>query len=414
MNRFNLNRIFSWQSALASVAHENCFLLFSGSEKIYLGWQINKSIGIDNNLKSLSKINDFIKANEGDYIFSTLSYDLKNHFFKNISSQNQSFSDFPDVVFCTMNNLLIWENNQLIYQGNQNIDSVHTLFESQTNPSNNNYSSFALQAKVNKSDYLNNVQAIKHQIQMGNIYEMNYCIPFVAENVELNPVDTFKKLYEKTMPPHAAFVHLNNQFVLSASPERFIKKENHHLISQPIKGTIARGENEQADLFNKKALHNNPKERSENIMIVDLVRNDLSKIAQKNSVRVHELCGVYTFKTVHQLISTISCELKTNVDFVSILEATFPMGSMTGAPKLSAIKIAEEFEDFTRGIYSGSIGLILPNGDFDFNVVIRSILYSRDKQIVSCAVGGAITIESEPEKEYEECLLKLKALQESL
>lgn len=417
MNRFNLHfsTDISWQTALEKVAHENCFLLFSGNEKIYLGWQINESIGIENNLQSLSNINDFIKANEGDYIFSTLSYDLKNQFFKNISSQNERFFDFPEVVFCTMNNLLIWENKQLIYQGIQNADAIEAMFKSQASSTNNkNNQSLSLQAKVNKSDYLKNVEAIKHQIQLGNIYEMNYCIPFVAEKVELNPVETFQKLYEKTTPPHAAFVHLNSQYILSASPERFLKKEKNKLLSQPIKGTIARGITHEADLLNKNTLQNNPKERSENIMIVDLVRNDLSKIAEKNSVHVDELCAVYTFKTVHQLISTISCELKKNVDFVSILEATFPMGSMTGAPKWSALKLAEEFEIFKRGIYSGSIGLILPNGDFDFNVVIRSILYSRDKQVVSCAVGGAITIESEPEKEYEECLLKLKALQESL
>ncbi|MGB2088637.1 MAG: chorismate-binding protein, partial [Psychroflexus salarius] len=159
-------------------------------------------------------------------------------------------------------------------------------------------------------------------------------------------------------------------------------------------------------------LATDPKELAENIMIVDLVRNDLSKLATKASVKVDELCRIYTFEQVHQMISTISCELKPNIDFTSILEATFPMGSMTGAPKIEAMKLAEAYETTKRGLYSGSIGYITPNGDFDFNVVIRSLLYNAKRAYLSYMVGSAITDQSIPENEYQECLLKGKALQE--
>jgi para-aminobenzoate synthetase component 1 len=145
-------------------------------------------------------------------------------------------------------------------------------------------------------------------------------------------------------------------------------------------------------------------------MIVDLVRNDLSQIAAKDSVKVDELCAIYSFETVHQMISKISCELDNSVGFTAILEACFPMGSMTGAPKIAAMQQIEAHEDFKRGLYSGSIGLIEPNGDFDFNVVIRSLLYNRNSQYLSCAVGSAITIGANAEDEYQECLLKAEKL----
>ncbi len=157
----------------------------------------------------------------------------------------------------------------------------------------------------------------------------------------------------------------------------------------------------------------NPKEIAENIMIVDLVRNDLSTVAAKGTVKVDELCKVYSFKQVHQLISTISCSVK-NVHPVDIIKKTFPMGSMTGAPKIAAMKIIEDLEETKRSLYSGAVGYITPNNNFDFNVIIRSILYNEDKQYVSYSVGGAITSKSTAEEEYDECLLKAKAMKQVL
>jgi para-aminobenzoate synthetase component 1 len=149
-------------------------------------------------------------------------------------------------------------------------------------------------------------------------------------------------------------------------------------------------------------------------MIVDLVRNDLSRTATKGSVEVEELCGIYTFKQVHQMISTVVSQVENTTSAVEIIKTTFPMGSMTGAPKISAMKIIEELEETKRGLYSGAIGYFSPEGDFDFNVVIRSILYNSKNQYLSFSVGSAITSEATAEGEYEECLLKAKAMFEVL
>lgn len=198
--------------------------------------------------------------------------------------------------------------------------------------------------------------------------------------------------------------------MLSASPERYLKKDGETIISQPIKGTAKRSKNILEDDRLKIALSQDTKERSENIMIVDLVRNDLSKTAIKGSVKVEELTKVYTFDQVHQMISTVTSKVEETTHPVDVIKSTFPMGSMTGAPKISAMRIIEDLEASKRGLYSGSVGYFSPTGNFDFNVVIRSILYNKTKKYVSYSVGGAITAKSDPLKEYEECLLKAKAM----
>ena len=180
------------------------------------------------------------------------------------------------------------------------------------------------------------------------------------------------------------------------------------------KRQAARSSNATEDLNLKNNLLADPKERSENVMIVDLVRNDLSRIAKKGSVLVEELHAIYSFKQVHHLISTIKAELRPEISAVDAICASYPMGSMTGAPKISAMKIIENLECSKRGLYSGSVGYFTPDGNFDFNVVIRSILYNAKTSYVSLSVGSAITAKSVPEKEYEECLIKAKALIEVL
>jgi para-aminobenzoate synthetase component 1 len=247
-------------------------------------------------------------------------------------------------------------------------------------------------------------------IQQGDIYEANFCMEFFAENAQINPIDTYQKLATISQTPFAAFFKNNEHFLLSASPERYLRKEGTQVISQPIKGTAKRFEDPIQDEKSKLDLASDAKERSENIMIVDLVRNDLSQTANKGSVKVEELCAIYSFKQVHQMISTISSEVSNTISPIDILQTTFPMGSMTGAPKLSAMKIIEELEATKRGLYSGAIGYFSPVGDFDFNVVIRSILYNKNNNYLSFSVGSALTSLAIPEKEYEECLLKAKAM----
>jgi para-aminobenzoate synthetase component 1 len=237
---------------------------------------------------------------------------------------------------------------------------------------------------------------------------------FFLEQTNINVSEIFKKLNAISSPPFASFFRVENFYLCSASPERYLKKINQKLISQPIKGTSKRGFSTEQDAKLMKILQENQKERSENIMIVDLVRNDLSKTAVKGSVKVEELCGIYTFKQVHQLISTISAEIPTETSPITILKNTFPMGSMTGAPKIAAMKIIEEIEETKRGLYSGGIGYFTPDGNFDFNVVIRSILHNSATKYTSFSVGSAITSLSNPEQEYEECLLKGKAMKQVL
>jgi para-aminobenzoate synthetase component I len=242
---------------------------------------------------------------------------------------------------------------------------------------------------------------------------MNYCIEFYGE-AKIDPADTFLLLNRNNPAPFSCFYRYNNKYLLSSSPERFLAKRGQTLVSQPIKGTIKRGCTPEEDQALKDQLFHDPKERSENVMIVDLVRNDLSRTARDGSVKVKELFGIYTYTYVHQMISTIESTLGENVHFTDAIRECFPMGSMTGAPKVRAMQIIEACEATRRGLYSGAVGYISPTRDFDFNVIIRSILYNGDDQYVSFMAGSAITAASDPEKEFSECLLKAASMAKTL
>jgi para-aminobenzoate synthetase component 1 len=230
----------------------------------------------------------------------------------------------------------------------------------------------------------------------------------------LNPVETYLRLSEISSAPFGAYYKLNDKYLLCSSPERFMKKAGNKLISQPIKGTIKRGGTDEEDIELKHSLLNDVKERAENVMIVDLVRNDLAKSCRPGSVKVEELFGIYTYPTVHQMISTVTGELDEQTHFIDALRNAFPMGSMTGAPKIEVMKLIEYYETTKRGLFSGSVGYITPDGDFDFNVVIRSLFYNEANKYLSYSTGGAITYDSIPEKEYEECMLKAKGIMKAL
>ncbi len=270
--------------------------------------------------------------------------------------------------------------------------------------------SIEVSPRISKFQYINTIKKIKNHIQQGDIYEMNFCQEFFAEGVEVEPFEIYKKLIAVSPTPFSCYLHANKQYLACASPERYLKKTGNKVISQPIKGTIKRGANLEADENQKIKLKNDPKEQSENVMIVDLVRNDLSRTAAKGSVKVDELFGIYSFKQVHHIISTISSELKEGFDFVDLLKTTFPMGSMTGAPKIRAMEIIENYESMKRGLFSGAAGYVTPKGDMDFNVVIRSIFYNSANKYLSFMAGSAITINAQPESEYDECILKAKAI----
>ncbi len=268
--------------------------------------------------------------------------------------------------------------------------------------------------RITKEEYISTIEKIKNDIRLGNIYELNFCQEFYAADTVINPVDVFWKLNAISKAPFTSFFKNEDNYLMCASPERFLKRQNNTLISQPIKGTRRRIQDQKQDNLLKQQLFFDEKERSENVMIVDLVRNDFSKIALKNSVEVEELFGIYSFEQVHQMISTISCSISKDLSFSDIIRAVFPMGSMTGAPKLAALERIEEYEMTKRGLFSGTVGYITPKGNFDFNVVIRSILCNRQKKYISLQAGSAITIDCDAEKEYEECLLKARAMREAL
>ena len=377
-----------------------------------LGFGVNDYIRIDI-IPCLEKLQEFIDKHKGKYIFGALNYNLKNE-IDSLNSRKKDSVEFPNILFWVPKYVVKIKNEHFEFlQGEKNEESFTFLNDFLEEEMDMNFHMLKneIKARTSKENYFNDVRNIKALLQRGDIYEVNYCQEYFAENIDIKfPLDLYFKLNNIAKAPFSSYFKFDEFLVFCNSPERYINYQEGKLISQPIKGTSARNSDKTIDESNKSDLKNNPKERSENIMIVDLVRNDLSKIAEKDSVKVDELCEIYTFPTVHQMISTVSCIPKVNTSFTDILRATFPMGSMTGAPKISAMKIIDEQEDFNRGLYSGSLGYISPDGSFDFNVVIRSLIYNSNKKYLSCAVGSAITILSDEEKEYEECQFKIEKL----
>ncbi|GAB3222703.1 anthranilate synthase component I family protein [Hymenobacter seoulensis] len=341
-----------------------------------------------------------------------ITYDVKNE-IEALHSANFSGFNWPQLHFFTPTTWLYWRETTLEINApepavvlRQIQDLPLSVVAAPTVP--------AMQSRMSRPAYLAAVQAVQEDILNGEVYELNLCQEFFAENVHLNPVDVFLRLQEASPTPFAGFYRHHDHFLLCASPERFLRWQGSTLLSQPIKGTIRRGATPEADEQQRLTLLQDEKERAENLMIVDLVRNDLARVALTGTVQVPELFGLYPFRHVWQMISTVQAQVRPEADLVDILRAAFPMGSMTGAPKIRAMQLIEQYEHTRRGLYSGSIGYVLPNGDFDFNVVIRSLQYRQDTGYLSFQVGSAITYDSVPEREYEECLLKAQALLEVL
>lgn len=352
-----------------------------------------------------------------DWLFGYLSYDLKND-VEDLQSNNFDGLGFPELFFFQPKKLFLLKGNRLnILYLNFVTDEFEQDYKDikSSKPKNGKHSNgVKIHLRIHKDEYFSKVKQMLAHIYRGDIYEANFCQEFYAEDTVINPLETYRSLNGISKPPFATYLKVYDKYLLSASPERYLKKEGNLITSQPIKGTAKRSLDAEEDKLLKEQLAQDAKERSENIMIVDLVRNDLAKTAIKGSVTVEELCKVYTFDQVHQMISTVTSKIEDGIHPIDVLRTTFPMGSMTGAPKISAMKIIEELEETKRSLYSGAVGYFTPEGDFDFNVVIRSILYNASKQYVSYSVGGAITAKSDPLKEYEECLVKAKAMRQVL
>jgi len=401
--------------------HEYSCLLNSNKQsfkmpKDYLEYEFLFGVGAhkiccsENN--SFGKLKAFYKQNK-DWMFGYFSYDLKNE-TESLNSNNLDNLEFPNlfffipkIVFRTKEKVLYIDTFMDKKETNSIVEEIENQYCDE-----GFFGGLKMQTRESELEYLEKIKQIKAHIKRGDIYELNYCQEFFSENVEINAEALFCRLNKKAKAPFSAFLSLGGKYLICSSPERFLRKYNQQLLSQPIKGTRKRSSKKEIDFQLQTELLNSEKDKSENVMIVDLVRNDLSKYAEKASVKIEELFGVYSFEQVHQMISTITAELSTKYHFVDAIKGAFPMGSMTGAPKKKAMELIEKFETTKRGLFSGSVGYIKPNSDFDFNVVIRSILYSSTKKYFSVMAGGAITDKSIPKEEYEECLVKVKAILE--
>jgi para-aminobenzoate synthetase component 1 len=342
-----------------------------------------------------------------NWVFGLFSYELKNE-IENLKSRHSDQLEFPDLFFFVPEFLIAIKGTSVkVLLGDLSIiETINQVKKITPIPK----PELKIESRFNKANYIAVVEQLQLHIKRGDIYEINFCQEFFAENAAINPLAVYEDLNTLSPTPFAGFFKVDEHYILSATPERFLCKRGNRLISQPIKGTAKRSSNQIEDEQIKIALKSSMKEQAENVMIVDLVRNDLTKSAVRGSVKVDELFGIYSFPQVHQMISTISCELKPSIHFIDAIKNTFPMGSMTGAPKIRAMELIDQYELSKRGAFSGSFGCINPNGDFDFNVIIRSILYHATQKYLSFQVGGAITYAANAEQEYEECLLKASAI----
>lgn len=361
---------------------------------------------------NFSEIESFKQKHDDKWIFGGFGYDLKND-IEPLNSANPDFVKFPEAFFFVPKHLLVLKGNCLEIIS-ENAEAVMRTIDETILSKQEKTAYFDIKQRFDKKNYLKTVKEIIHEISIGNIYETNFCMEFYAENAEINPLNTYQQLIHRSPTPFSNYFKWFDKYIISATPERFLAKRGNKLISQPIKGTAKRGANDDEDQAIIQKLKDDAKEQQENVMIVDLVRNDLTRSAIKGSVVVEELFGVYSFKQVHHLISTVVCTKKPEISEIMALKNAFPMGSMTGAPKIKAMKLMEQFEQTKRGMYSGAIGYFSPDDDFDFNVIIRSILYNQTEKYLSFQVGSAITYYAVPELEYDECLLKVKAILETL
>jgi len=364
---------------------------------------------------AFEKFQSFI-AEKKSWLFGHLGYDLKNE-IEALTSSHPDYIKFPDIFFFELEIIFRLTEKKITIEGVDDAGKIYEEINNMPPPGLQTTVNWKLsiQERISKKEYIGIIKKLRDHIHRGDCYEINFCQEFFAENVEIDPLVVFKKLSAISPNPFSALYKLNENYLVCASPERYLKKQGNKILSQPIKGTSSRFlPDPKKDELSKVQLHSSEKDRSENVMVVDLVRNDLSRICKEGKVKVDELYGIYSFPQVHQMISTISGELRDGVTFTEIIKSTFPMGSMTGAPKKRVMELIEQYEKTKRGIFSGALGYIDPAGDFDFNVVIRSILYNEDRKYLSFPAGSGITFYSDAVKEYEECLLKAEAIRNVL
>jgi len=378
-------------------------MLAAGSKRSITGSDMN----------SLDRLQQFINKKKS-WLFGHLNYDLKNEIGL-LTSSHTDHLGFPELFFFEPEYLVRLGNDTIVIDADNPHQVYHDILESTPAEADFTKSITDTNSRLSKDDYIETVRKLQQHILRGDCYEINFCQEFFSSDALVDPLVMYEKLSIVSPNPFSALYKLNDKYLICASPERFIKKDGAHILSQPIKGTAKRSSGQrEEDELSRKNLYHSQKDRSENVMVVDLVRNDLSKVCKEGTVHVDELYGVYSFPQVYQMISTISGDLNDDISFTDIIRATFPMGSMTGAPKRSVLQLIEKYERSKRGIFSGALGYITPEQDFDFNVVIRSIMYNESNRYLSYQVGSGITFYSDPESEWEECRLKAAAIDKVL
>lgn len=404
-------RMLNWSKQFSILL----FLDSNGNRNKYSRYDCLLGVGMYNTkpLSSLEDLHQFHTTNK-DWLLGHINYDFKNNLEPRLSSRHEAVVGFPDFFFfqplvvCYIpagtNELIIeslFADPRQVYNEIINSPAEIPVYIPETK----------FVRRTDKQVYLDTVDKLRQHIKVGDCYEINYCTEGYAQDVEIEPVAVFNALNKLSRAPFAAYYRNNHRYMVCASPERYIRKEGDTILSQPIKGTARRGQDEATDAAIKSELFNSIKDRAENVMITDLVRNDLARSCATGSIHVDELFGIYTFPQVHQMISTISGQLGQGRPFTDALRYSFPMGSMTGAPKIKVMELIDQYEDTRRELFSGTVGYITPGADFDFNVIIRSLFYNSELRRLSYQSGGAITYDSIPESEWEEMRLKAWALE---
>ena len=405
MNFPNLHQLLFWANQYPYF----CFLN-SNDFKGYLHDGFKNYLAVSNNAP-ITKLPELKSKIGKKWLFGHFGYDLKNQ-IEHLSSQNPDQIQFDDLTFFEPEIVLEVSSDgslKTIINTSKKVQIIEEIANINTFSTYTNHLN-PIQSKLSKKEYFQKFEQIRKHIEQGDVYELNFCQEFFAHNSTINPIEIYLSLCQLSPMPFSTLYKNKHKYLICASPERFLKKVKDKLISQPIKGTNKSYPTIEENKIQQEQLKNSEKERAENMMIVDLVRNDLAKSAQTGSVSVEELFGIYKMNQVNQMISTISAKKRNDISIIDVILNAFPMGSMTGAPKIEAMKLIEHYEISKRGLYAGTVGYITPNQDFDFNVVIRSILYNQKNKYISFQVGGAITYDANAEDEYNECLLKAESI----
>lgn len=349
-----------------------------------------------------------------DWLLGHINYDYKNALEPKLSSQHDATVGFPDFFFFRPQVVCYITKDKTSFVVEAigiGADLVYQQIMNTSADIDGNIPQVQFERRTSKEKYIETINQLRRHIKEGDCYEINYCNQGYASGIDIDPVAVFHSLSRLSPAPFSAYYRNGDRYMMCASPERYLYKDGATVLSQPIKGTARRGSDEEQDQHIKEQLRNSIKDRAENVMITDLVRNDLARSCVTGSIRVDELFGIYTFPQVHQMISTISGALDKEVPFTDSIRYSFPMGSMTGAPKIKVMELIDRYEDTRRELFAGTVGYISPGGDFDFNVIIRSLFYNAGDKYLSYQAGGAITYDSNAENEWEEMRLKAWALE---